>query len=74
MAQYQPTVYEKIVQDFLDGKHLKFEDYQVELSARGFGEKRYFDAYIKDMQYIKTLMGSPDFNLRKALDTGIGIS
>ncbi|HCU58354.1 MAG TPA: hypothetical protein DIC64_00040 [Alphaproteobacteria bacterium] len=68
MAQYQPTVYEKIVQDFLDGKDLKFENYQAELLARGFGEKRYFDAYIKDMQYIKTLMDSPDFNLRKAAD------
>lgn len=68
MTSYKPTVYEQIVQDFLAGKELKFEDYQEELSARGWGDKRYFDAYVEDMKYIKGLMDSPDFNLRQASD------
>ena len=65
---YQPTVYEQIVQDFLDGKKLQFENYQEELTARGWGDKKYFDAYVEDMKYIKSLMDEPDFNLRKAAD------
>lgn len=68
MASYKPTVYEQIVQDFLDGKELKFENYNEELAARGWSEKRYFDAYLEDIKYIKSLMDSPDFNLRKAAD------
>ena len=65
---YQPTVYEKIVRDFLDGKELRFENYQKDLSTRGWSDKHYFDAYVQDMKYIKSLMDSPDFNLRKAAD------
>lgn len=68
MLSYKPTVYEQIVRDFLDGKELKFENYQEKLARRGWGEKRYFDAYVKDIEYIKSLMDSPDFNLRKAAD------
>lgn len=68
MASYKQTVYEQIVQDFLDGKEPEFEDYKKELAERGWTEKRYFDAYIKDIKYIKSLMDSPDFNLRKAAD------
>lgn len=65
---YKPTVYEQIVIDFLNGKEPKFEDYQEELAKRGWGDKRYFDAYVKDMEYIKSLMDSKDFNLRQAAD------
>lgn len=68
MTSYKPTVYEQIVQDFLDGKELKFADYQEELAKRGWSDKRYFDAYVQDMKYIKSLMDLPDFNLRKAAD------
>ena len=68
MSQYKPTVYEQIVQDFLAGKELKFEDYQEELAARGWEDKRYFDAYVEDMKYIKSLMDGPNFNLREAAD------
>ena len=66
---YRPTVYEKIVQDFLSGKELNFQDYKTQLAERGWEDKRYFDAYVEDMKYIKSLMDSPDFNLRKAADT-----
>ena len=68
MTTYTPTVYEQIVQDFLNGKELNYKTYEAELIERGWGEKRYFDAYIEDMKYIKSLMDSPDFNLRKAAD------
>lgn len=65
---YKPTVYEQIVIDFWDGKELKYENYKKELSARGWKEKRYFDAYVKDIKFIRDLMTQPDFNLRKAAD------
>jgi len=65
---YQPTVYEQIVRDFLEGKDIKYEDYQAELAERGWTDKRYFDVYKKDMEFIKSLMDSPDFNLRQAAD------
>jgi hypothetical protein len=68
MPEYKPTVYEQIVTDFLAGKNLNYDDYKDELSARGWSEKRYFDAYVKDMEFIKELMESPDFNLRVAAD------
>ena len=66
--QYQPTVYEQIVRDLLDGKELKFENYQAELAERGWADERYFKAYVEDMKYIKSLMDSPNFNLRQAAD------
>ena len=62
MPDYKPTVYEQIVRDFLAGKEPKYEDYQTELAARGWGEKRYFDAYLKDMEYIRDMMENPKFN------------
>ena len=65
---YKPTVYEQIVIDFLAGKELKFENYQDELTARGWNERRYFDAYIKDMKFIKKMMDEPNFNLKAAAD------
>ena len=68
MPSYKPTVYEQIASDFLAGKKLKYEDYAEELSSRGWKEKRYFDAYVEDMKYIKSLMDSPNFNLREAAD------
>ena len=67
-ASYKPTVYEQIVQDFLSGKEPKFEDYKEELALRGWVEERYFDRYIEDLKYIKSLMDAPDFNLRQAMD------
>ena len=68
MPEYKPTVYEQIVTDFLSGKTLNYNDYKDELSARGWSEKRYFDAYVKDMEFIRDLMEKPDFNLRAAAD------
>lgn len=68
---YKPTVYEQIVTDFLDGKELDYNDYKEELTARGWAEKRYFDAYIEDMKYIKGVMDKIDngeMNLRQAAD------
>lgn len=68
---YRPTVYEQIVTDYLDGKELDYNDYKEELSARGWEEKRYFDAYVKDMEYIKDVMEQIDkgeINLRQAAD------
>jgi len=68
---YKPTVYEQIVTDYLNGKELDYNDYKEELSARGWGDKRYFDAYVKDMEYIKGVMESIDkgeMNLRQAAD------
>ena len=58
---YQPTVYEQIVQDFFAGKKLNFEDYKESLSERGWNEKRYFDAYVEDIKYIRELMQRMDF-------------
>ena len=58
---YQPTVYEQIVQDFFDGKELKYGKYQDALSERGWNEKRYFDAYVEDIKYIRELMQRMDF-------------
>lgn len=68
MPQYKPTVYEQIVQDFFNEKEIKYENYQEELAKRGWKDKRYFDAYVEDIKYIKSLMDSPDFNLRQAAD------
>lgn len=68
MADYKPTVYEQIVTDFLAGKEPKYENYQAELAERGWAEKRYFDAYVEDIRFIKELMDKPDFNLRAAAD------
>ena len=58
---YAPTVYEKIVQDFFAGKKLNFEDYKESLAERGWVEKRYFDAYVQDIKYIRELMQRMDF-------------
>jgi len=56
MSGYKPTVYEKIVTDFLDNKALDYNNYKAELAERGWKDKRYFDAYLKDMQYIKNVI------------------
>ncbi|MBP5353036.1 MAG: hypothetical protein J6Y91_04655 [Alphaproteobacteria bacterium] len=68
MPQYRPTVYEQIVEDYLSQKKMRYEDYAEELAARGWKDKRYYDAYIKDIEYITKLMDKPDFNLRAAAD------
>ena len=68
MSTYKPTVYEQIVADYLAHKPLSFEDYAEELAQRGWKDRRYFDAYVKDIQYIDSLMQKPDFNLRAAAD------
>ncbi|MBQ8482365.1 MAG: hypothetical protein IJ532_07525 [Alphaproteobacteria bacterium] len=68
---YKPTVYEQIVTDYLDGKKLDYNDYKNELAERGWADKRYFDAYIKDMEYIKGVMeqiNKGEINLRQAAD------
>ena len=68
---YKPTVYEQIVTDYLDGKELDYNDYKKELALRGWKDKRYFDAYIKDMEYIKGIMeqiNNGEMNLRQAAD------
>lgn len=68
---YKPTVYERIVTDYLAGKELNYDNYKDELAARGWKEKRYFDAYVEDMEYIKDVMAQIDegkMNLRQAAD------
>lgn len=65
---YEPTVYEQIVIDFLSGKELKFENYQNELTLRGWAEQRYFDAYVQDMKFIRRMMTEPKCNLSLAKD------
>jgi len=62
MLSYKPTVYEQIVTDFLNGKRLRYKDYKKELTERGFADKRYFDAYVKDMEYIRDMMENPNYN------------
>ncbi len=62
MIQYKPTVYERIVRDFLEEKPLKYNKYKKELAERGWKDKRYFDAYIEDIRYIERVMTEPDFN------------
>lgn len=69
MTEYNPTVYEKIVIDYLAGKKLDYNDYKDELALRGWKEKRYFDAYVSDIERVRDLVEAPDFNLRKAADT-----
>ena len=61
MPDYKPTVYEQIVIDYSAGKKLNYDDYKDELSARGWSEKRYFDAYIKDLEFINDLMKESGF-------------
>ena len=68
---YKPTVYEQIVTDYLDGKELDYNNYKDELATRGWADKRYFDAYIDDIKYIKGIMEQIDkgeINLRQAAD------
>ena len=72
MSSYKPTVYEQIVQDFLDNKDfvtradVYYEKYKDELAERGWAEKRYYDALIEDMLYIRNMM-APGFNHALAL-------
>ncbi|MBE6467163.1 MAG: hypothetical protein E7004_01025 [Alphaproteobacteria bacterium] len=68
MNQYKPTVYEQIVQDFLSDKELNYEEYKEELAKRGWGDKRYFDAYVEDMKYIKSLMDDSNLKLSDAVE------
>lgn len=68
MLTYKPTVYEQIVTDFLAGKSPRYKSYKKELTMRGWADKRYFDAYVEDIRYIKKIMDAPDFNLRAAAD------
>ena len=68
---YKPTVYEQIVTDYLDGKELDYNNYKDELATRGWADKRYFDAYLEDIKYIKGVMEQIDkgeINLRQAAD------
>lgn len=62
MPTYKPTVYEQIVRDFLDDKPLKYNKYKNELAERGWKDKRYFDAYVEDMRFIRDMMTKPNFN------------
>lgn len=68
---YKPTVYEQIVTDYLNGKELDYNEYKAELASRGWKDKRYFDAYVEDIKYIKGVMDDIDggkINLRQAAD------
>ncbi len=62
MLSYKPTVYEQIVIDFWNGKKLRYKDYKKELAERGFADKRYFDAYVEDMRFIRDMMLKDGFN------------
>lgn len=63
---YTPTVYEKIATDILNGNLQDFSKYKTEFTERGWNEK-HFNAYVKDLKYIKTLMSAENFNLRSAI-------
>lgn len=58
---YKPTVYEQIVTDYLSNKKLDYDNYKDELAARGWKDKRYFDAYVEDIEYIKNVMDQQDY-------------
>ncbi|MBQ7633603.1 MAG: hypothetical protein IJS88_05795 [Alphaproteobacteria bacterium] len=68
MPSYKPTVYEQIVTDFwnnpelFENKDLSYDKYKKELAERGFADKRYFDAYVEDMRFIRDMMLKDGFN------------
>lgn len=62
---YKPTVYEKIVQDFLDANVKNYAHYQPEWEHRGFNQPD-FEQYVKDVEYAFNLTNVPDFNVVKA--------
>lgn len=64
---YKPTVYEQIVTDYLNNKKLDYNNYKDELAVRGWKDKRYFDAYVEDIKYIKDVMNQTDYK-NAALD------
>lgn len=62
---YKPTVYEKIVRDFLDANVKDYAQYKPEWEKRGFNQED-FAQYVKDVEYAASLTNAPDFNVVKA--------
>lgn len=62
---YKPTIYEQIVQDYINGKLKDYQDYEKDWKARGLAKKDYLQ-YIKDIAYAESLLGLPDVNIVKA--------
>jgi len=62
---YQPTIYEKIVQDYLSDNLKNFKQYSSEWTARGY-TKDDFNQYLKDIKYAVELTEQPDFNVVRA--------
>lgn len=62
---YTPTIYEQIVEDYLNGKIKPYDDYCQLWEDRGYS-KADFLSYIKDIEYAARLLDKPDFNIIKA--------
>lgn len=65
MMQYVPTVYERIVRDYLSLNLQNFESYRKDWQDRGYNIDD-FNQYVEDIKYAVNLMKQPDFNVVKA--------
>ncbi len=59
---YQPTVYEQIVQDYLNDELKDYGFYEKVWVARGYNKKDYLQ-YLKDIAYAESLLSQPDTNI-----------
>ncbi|MCM1323482.1 MAG: hypothetical protein NC218_04910 [Acetobacter sp.] len=62
---YKPTVYEKIVQDYLSHNLKDFKQYSSEWIMRGYTQDD-FNQYLDDIKYAVELTEQPDFNVVRA--------
>lgn len=60
--QYQPTVYEQIVTDYLNGNIKPYSFYEREWTARGYTKKDFIQ-YKQDIEYAKKLTEVENFNV-----------
>lgn len=62
---YTPTIYERIVQDYLDKQLKPYAIYRRRWTDRGY-TKDDFKNYLQDIEYASKLTQKPDFNIVKA--------
>ena len=60
--QYQPTVYEQIVTDYLNGDIKPYSFYEREWTERGYTKKDFIQ-YKQDIEYAKKLTEVENFNV-----------